>query len=237
MNIEVKLAVLLHCYYYDVLPDIKKYLDNIKVAHDLFINIPESVYSQKRESEILQMFPKAKIKVSPNRGRDVGGFISLWTEYGTSEYTAALILHTKKSPHLHINLGATWRNELIRPLIGSPEIATLNIQKLSESAEIGIIGAKKYRSTTIQKNAFHYDSLVKLFDISDDNARIEFIAGTMMLIHPEVLNSLVSKLSLNSFEDATDRHRDFYLDGQVEHAVERFISCVARQLKKTIIYV
>ena len=70
-----KLAVHLHLYYTEQLPEILKYLRNLnKIEYDLFVTIVKD--DQNVITQLKTFNPQAKIWVVENRGYDIGPFAS-----------------------------------------------------------------------------------------------------------------------------------------------------------------
>lgn len=234
-EIQYKVAVLIHCYYYDIMPEIKKYVNNLKIPHDIFINVPISVKDEAKINWIKELFPEAIINFSENRGRDIGGFVSLWSQYRADSYTSALLLHTKKSPH--IKSGAAWRQNLLNSILSNPQIANSNASQIYPESSIGIIGSKQHRNFSIGHNSSHLLKLNQMFGIPKNLTKIDYVSGTMMFISPQILDLLCSKITQADFKDGTGLNLSHHMDGQLEHAVERFLATLCKKLGKTIKYI
>lgn len=230
-----KLAVLIHCYYYEIMPDLKRYVDLLPEGADIFINVPESVRDEVQVKKLSELFPGAKLHFSENRGRDVGGFISLWSNYRSDEYTSVLLLHTKKSPHL--KNGDQWRGNLLTSILGNREIARKNAISINPKSNIGIIGSARHRNTSIGLNKANLVKLNTLFGVPKHLTQVDYLSGTIMFISPLILDKLCSKLNQSHFQEGTDKDLKHHMDGQLEHAVERFFATLCRTLGKIIKYI
>lgn len=95
---DKKIAVVIHAYYLDLLPNLIEQVNNIPVEYDLFI----SVVSEKDKTdaeEIINQLSSVKnleIKIVPNRGRDLAPLVLTWHEKIKS-YDFVCKIHTKKS--------------------------------------------------------------------------------------------------------------------------------------------
>jgi lipopolysaccharide biosynthesis protein len=232
-----RLAILIHCYYYEIMPNIKKYLDNLSIPREIFINIPNSVKNDAQVEYIRLLFPTAIINFSENRGRDIGGFISLWEKHKNSKFTSVLLVHTKKSPHLHIKQGGEWRTNLLSSILGSRSLADSFARSIHPKSNIGIIGSHKHRNRTMGPNSIHIEKLGKMFSIPKEQLVIDYVSGTILFISPEILDTLCSKLKQSDFDDGTNKPLSYHTDGQLEHAVERFLAILCRSLGKNIKYI
>ena len=72
--------------------------------------------------------------------------------------------------------------------------------------------------------------------IEKGNRRLDFVSGTMFLIRSEIVARLHSQLRDTQWEDPAGRDAAFFLDGQLEHAVERVIPSLARQMGYEIVW-
>ncbi len=94
-------CVLVHIYDTEIWPELATYIHNFgKISFDIYINIVDTQWSESLHSQIRNEFPKAHIYISPNKGRDIGGFFALLSNIDTENYDVLCLLHTKKSPHL-----------------------------------------------------------------------------------------------------------------------------------------
>ena len=68
------------------------------------------------------------------------------------------------------------------------------------------------------------------------NRDVDYVGGSMFLLRANVAARLTAALRHIEFESGTDRDRAFYIDGQVEHGVERAISALVREMGLEILY-
>ena len=224
------LCVLMHLYYPDLWPELKKYIDNIDVEFDLHINMVDSTWCIDTILEIRRTYPESNIKVSVNEGRDIGGYISLLHEVNLDNYVGVVVMHSKKSQHISKNHMITWRTNLLNAILGSKEIVRNNISALLSDQKIGIIGASEHKETSLGENSELYDQLLDRFRISEENRDCEYVSGTMMMMRPEIMKVVFDKVKDMSFINADNKGLDFLVDGQLEHAIERVFGNVMKQL-------
>lgn len=225
----LKVAVLLHIYYFDLWDEICGYLQNLTIAFDLLINVVESVWTPSMHDRLRQDYPNAKILITPNRGRDIGGFLTLMGHLNFEDYDLFALLHTKKSPHLSQLISDQWRTDLYSSLLGTPEKINENLDIFRMCPDIGLLGSRYWRNTDVLNNSERYEQLLDEFEIAPAARECEFLAGTMMLIRPAIIQPLYEKFSDTELEDGDDRHLSFHTDGQIAHAVERLIGNLVKQ--------
>ena len=141
------LCVLAHVYYPELWEELSTYIGNLpQDSYDLYVNLVDDTF----DPELLvahssDAFPSARVYVSENFGRDVGGHCQLLRNLRMEDYRLFCLLHTKKSPHMGAGEVQRWRRKLIGPLMGSREYAAENIRTLLEDETIGQLGSAACR--------------------------------------------------------------------------------------------
>lgn len=222
------IAVILHLYYFDLLPEIKFYLSHITDPFDLYISINQKVNAKEVKEEFLKEFPyiNAEIYIYENRGRDIAPFLKIFKKIYKKNYKKILKIHTKKS--LHIPYGNLWRRQLYSRLIGDVKCYK-TVKKIFQTfPEVGIIAPLGYLYPLkyyIGKNKEKLKKLANIFKISfDEQENFFFIAGTMFWFKPRVFKRLASiDLDLLNFEPETGQ-----IDGTLAHAFERFFGILPK---------
>jgi lipopolysaccharide biosynthesis protein len=116
---DLKIAVHLHLYHLEMVPELAGYLSRIPVSFDLFVSVPEGCDREAISRELREQIVRvATITVEsvPNRGRDIAPLI---VQFGSrlSTYDVVGHFHTKRTPHnQHL---ANWRRDVFELLIGS----------------------------------------------------------------------------------------------------------------------
>jgi len=77
------------------------------------------------------------------------------------DYSAFVLLHTKKSRHFSEKYSENWRNSLVDPLLGTRERIASNLALMASDKSIGIIGAAAWRHKGVDQNAMHYRYLLQ----------------------------------------------------------------------------
>ena len=224
------LCILTHLYYPDLWPELRRYINNAKVEHDLYINLVDSTWSPAVVAEIRATHPHARILISPNEGRDIGGYLNLLRTIELDDYLAFATIHSKKSQHISEKHMVAWRTNLLDAILGSPEKVENNLAALASDPTVGIIGSVLHRETDIGDNEQLYVRLLDEFTISKVNRECEYVSGTMMLMRSSIMRAVYEKAKGYSFNNADGKSLDFLVDGQIEHALERLFGNVMKQL-------
>lgn len=220
-NKRHKTAMILHIYYPELWEEIDSYLDNLNNDFDLYVSIPKNVMFSIEK--ILNKYPYAYIYRCPNRGRDIGPFIKIFSEINKFDYEYICKIHTKKS--VHREDGDIWRNEILTELLGSiPEIEKIKLQL--DIDDIGIIGPKNHLLSTeyfMGGNEKIISELADELNLLYWGEPFTFIAGSMFWFKPSAISPIL-RLSLNESDFPFELSQK---DGTLAHAIERLICLIA----------
>lgn len=233
----IKVCVLVHIFYPELYDEMKKYLENLSgFSYDIYFNLVENNWTLGFHKLIQSDFPGARIIVSKNVGRDIGGFFNLLSYIrNIRSYTAFLLVHSKKSPHISETLSTKWRKDLLESTIGSREVVLQNMYLL-ENPGTGLIGTALWRHRSVDKNYEKYRHLLKILEISEKNSHCDYLSGTIMWVNSKIVDYLYSKCKRLEFEDGNNRPLEFHMDGQFAHTVERVFGNICQQLSLKMIF-
>ena len=229
---ESAIAVILHLYHFDLWEEIALFLDNIAEPFDLYLTVSDRFDPQALD-RVLACYPRTRIRMVENRGRDIAPFLKVMAEILPLGYQAVCKIHTKKSHHLEdgkgwrLEEGNTWRYQLLSQLLGTKKTVRDIIDRFRQNSQQGIIGPGRdlmnYRDA-VGANEGHVRYLqdrLRLMPFKD----FDFFAGSMFWFRPEALKNILElKLSVTDFQPETGQ-----IDGTLAHALERVFCLVARQ--------
>ena len=225
------LCVLAHVYYPELWPELAGYIDNLPSGtHDFYVNLVDATFTQAVLADIREAFPAARVYISENAGRDIGGHFQLLRNLRMEDYDIFCLLHTKRSPHMAPGEAQRWRRKLLMPLLGSGERAIENIKLMQEDDTVGQLGAAACRYTELNDNPERYFDALRRLGIDEDATAVEFLSGTMMFVRAAVLRRVFEGLRDVDFEMGDGGSVAFHRDGQWAHAVERAIGAVVRDM-------
>jgi lipopolysaccharide biosynthesis protein len=234
---ESRICILVHVYYPEIWPELASFVRNLQVAPaDVFINVTDSQWTPKLHRELRELCPEAFVQLSPNRGRDIGGHLRLLDNVHIERYDTFALMHTKKSRHLPEATATGWRKGLIAPFAGNPAVASRCLKLFSEQPKTGMVAAAAWRAHSMNGNQIEVDRLMRRYGIEPRNRRLDFVSGTMFLIRSEIVARFHRELRETAWEDATGKDPAFFMDGQLEHAIERVIPSLARQMGYEIVW-
>ena len=152
-----KLAVILHLYYEDQLPEIARHLQNLNTAgldYDLYVTSPHTTPL---------IITNAMYTPTENRGYDIGPFIDALHHINLNNYDYILKLHTKGKTSPNYTLlnnrrlnNALWGKILWNALLGSAKQIRRNIAVMEQNPQIGMLTALHHI------NLNNYDYILKL---------------------------------------------------------------------------
>lgn len=217
-----KITVLFHCYYQELLEEYLLYLARLNYPFQFLINLTEGVTDNVSE-KVKSKYPHAQIFTSTNKGRDIGGYLSLIPHVNKdAEYL--LFLHTKKSPQLR-GFGTQWRRALLKGVLERPA-EVLNALESDDS--LGAIA-----STKVIKNRgaqFFYSLSEK--QIRDYCARFDlpigqFVGGTIFFARAKPYLEFFEKYDPKSLrEELEEGNVSEIPNGSKVHAFERILGFI-----------
>lgn len=223
---RLRVAVLLHTYYVDVLPDIVALLGHIANPTDVYV----STDTAEKKAVIEAAFAgwtrgKVEVRLAPNRGRNIAPQLITFRDV-YPRYDAVLLIHGKKSVH-NDALGG-WRDSMLGDLIGSPQIVAGVLETFARQPRIGLIAPRNY--DPIRYHMIWGENYPACRDLGrrlgfalHPDSPLDFPAGAMLWARPAALRPLLD-LDL-AFEDFAPEAGQ--IDGTLAHAIERlfFHSC------------
>lgn len=112
---EQPIAIHLHAFYTDLLPDFFEQFITYKFNFDLFITTDVFEKKAEIEQQLSEFKLKAQVFVTGNVGRDVLPMLKLKDKLANYEIIGHF--HTKKSKEADFLVGESWRKDLIEMLV------------------------------------------------------------------------------------------------------------------------
>ena len=225
----VRVAVVVHLFYIELLDEICQYLKNIIEPFDLFITTPFEGFIPTIIDGCEPLAQTVTIAVLENRGRDMAPFMAIHHARLLDPYVAVLKLHSKKSGYS--GNGGSWRNKLFDELCGSYQSVQKTISLLGKS-NIGIVGPHDFYLKNEHfwgGNRATVHRLLNAIGIKQkiDDTQLGFFGGSMFWFAPKAIKLLheIPEDMLNFEDEAGQR------DGTLAHAIERIFSNVATHSK------
>lgn len=223
-----KIAVHLHLYYLDLIPEFVWYLNNIPYPYDLYISCQLDAsenYIREMLAEI-KMVQNITIKKCPNRGRDIAP-LYVWFRTDMINYDYILHIHTKKSLHAGTEK-IEWRQMSLDCLLGSSKIVKKILGLLDGNQKIGLVYPEftddlcNYDCSWLRNDSIGKEFLDRL-NIEWNHYIFMFPAGSFFWAKMEAIKPIFDiGLEIDDFPIEKGQ-----VDATLAHALERAVSVVA----------
>ena len=229
---RAKIAIHLHMHYPDSIESVLSRLAVNRNTPDLLISTSSEENEEKLRKR-LRGYSQAlvDVRITPNRGRDIGPFLA---EFGEALRTYDIIahLHGKKSVALDkivpgARIGNLWRDFLLDNLVGN-RVAALDaiVTAFEEDPLLGLVFPEDPSIMSWSDNYEIASQLAPRLGIAGKLPKaVEFPVGNMFYARPEALAPLFdAKFTWGDFPKEPVAY-----DGTMLHALERLTPIVCQQ--------
>lgn len=213
----VRLAVVLHAYHLELVPELVERLSVIARPFDLFITTPHAPEAPALQ-QILQHYPQARVRKMDNGGRDIRPFLQLLPEL--QGYELCLKLHTKKGV---TPVARAWRDALVQSVLPGRQGTGKLLAALYDNPDVQLAGPQ---ALFLSAHAMMFGNRSWLERLTAElGMSLErdwgFFAGSMFWCRPQALAGLAATVAGHAFEQESGQQ-----DGELAHAVERLVAGV-----------
>ncbi|MBZ2196416.1 glycoside hydrolase family 99-like domain-containing protein [Occultella gossypii] len=232
-----RVAVLVHVFYPELLPELLGKLEAMPVEFDLVVT------NSSGRSLDLGTFaaPMLRNTVSfdtENRGRDIFPLVQVVNAGILDPYEVVLKVHTKKSAWRTDRTdldgsGDAWRAGFVEELVGNGERIRAILGAFADHPNLGLVTAA---GNVMGPEHWGADEpltreLLRRLELDVVHDDLQFAAGSMYWVKAFVLQGLRAlNLTAVDFEDERAAH----IDGTTAHAMERSIGILTREAGLTI---
>lgn len=227
-RVNRKIAVHLHLYYVDLLPEFFNYFNNIPYVFDLYVSCQEDADLE----DIAKKFSRLRfvndiiVRKTQNRGRDIAPFYVLFNKE-ISEHDYVLHVHSKKSLYTG-GEQISWRRNSLNKLVGSEFVVKKIFSILESTANIGLLFMENtdivFWAQDWLANRGLGQQLCNEFGIEFDDGLFNYPVGSFFWARVDALEPLFAREF--KYEDFPEEKGQ--IDGTLAHALERFIAPLTR---------
>jgi glycosyltransferase involved in cell wall biosynthesis len=225
---RVSVALHLHIFYPELAPIIIQRLNANRMRPDLFISVPSEIARNKLEEMLLVYEGKTvDIQVVPNRGRDIGAFLTAFGNRTTSQYEFIGHFHTKKTAEQTDGaMGKIWFFFLLENLIGGRyKMVDVILDRMSNDTSVGLVFPDDPHVIGWSDNRNSALSLAAKMGLpAPKDMAFNFPIGTMFWARSSAIRQLIAlNLDWNDYpQEPLSR------DGTMLHSIERLLPFVAK---------
>jgi glycosyltransferase involved in cell wall biosynthesis len=222
---ELAVALHLHVYYPDLLPEIVRGLARNRLRPHLFVSVPSAAMVAGVQAALAGCSERVEVEVVPNRGRDIGPFLTGFAAR-LREYQLVGHLHTKKTADVaDAAMGEDWRRFLIENLLaGGNGMMDIIVGRMAADETIGLVFPDDPHVVDWNGNLVQAQELCRRLGMAETLPRhFVFPVGTMFWARVEAIRPLL-QLGLDWSDYPAE---PLPYDGSMLHALERLLPFVA----------
>ena len=232
---NLKIALHLHVYYLELLPEITERLKSNHICPDLFISIASEIDRHSVISHLKGYQGRiVDIQLVPNRGRDIGPFLTIFGQRILENYDFVGHVHTKKSADVKdASKGKSWYKFMLENLLGgeSGAMADHILTTLNNDASIGMVFPDDPNLIGWDKNREYAEMLAEKINLKNLPNNFLFPIGTMFWARTSILAPLINlKLEWDDYPQ-----EPLPYDGSSLHAIERLFGLIVSLGKLRIV--
>lgn len=221
-----RVGLHVHVFYPELFEEILEKLRPNEVRPDLFVSVPSEKIRREVQSLLVSYSGEVvDIIEVPNRGRDIGSFLTAFGSAIVGNYDFVGHLHTKKSLHCpDPGYIERWRQFLVENMLGgATRMADIILGRLAEDPSLGMVIPDDPGAGGWDQNKGYAEPLAKRMGIDVLPAHFLFPVGSMFWARVDALRPLFDlELDWDDYPEEPIHH-----DGTVLHAIERLFGVVA----------
>ncbi len=222
-----RVALHLHVFYPELLPEIINRLAYNRTNPDLFVSVTDDNALQLVISQLSKYMGKTiDIQIVPNRGRDIGPFLTVFSQRILTDYDYVGHIHSKKSVDVKDTpVVDSWREFLLENLIGgkSGPMVDVILSYMDNNSAIGMVFPDEPNIIGWGANEPFAKPIAAKMGLEKLPKYFIFPVGTMFWARSSALTPLLD-LNLN-WEDYPEEPLPY--DGSMLHSIERLFGLVS----------
>ncbi|MCX7632987.1 MAG: rhamnan synthesis F family protein [Turneriella sp.] len=236
-NKSLRLAVLIHAHYPDILLWLLRHCRQVLPQADIYVHLAEGNPADRAWDRRWEKQYQLEVLRGTAHGRDSLGFIRLYEHISKSgrQYDFYLKLHTKRSPQFPAAAGEAWLELLFLPLIGKGELSWDCIVKFLQNPETGILGSAPAlirQGMRQDVNYSRYKNIEKILGLTKNNFPY-FVGGTMFWLNARVADRWLTAEKIAQLKNCFEP--DQKAEPSYAHAMERIWGAMVEACGKSIV--
>lgn len=227
--ISERVALHIHAYYLENLPDLLTALGFNTVVPDLYISVRSEADIEVAQQHCEQYPAAVTIRSVPNSGRDIGAFLTGFGAELIADYDIIGHVHTKQSLfHPQRDFISAWQTFLFANVLGTEgkPMADAIVAAMQQDPTLGVVFPDDPNILDWGENKDYAQLLMQHMGLDPEllpENYFKFPVGSMFWIRAEALAPLVS-LGLEWHDYPAE---PLVQDGSIVHALERFFGLTA----------
>jgi len=224
---KLRIALHVHFHYPDLISDFMRRLLANRSSCDLFISTNnDSKVRALRDA--FEGYSRGRVVIHkvPNRGRDIGPFLTAFADTVFKNYDIVGHLHAKRSLLAEAGLGESWREFLWQNLLGDlTPMMDIILDRFAHDENLGLIFPDDPHLPEWDSNlGFAKDFAERMGIAGPLPPFFNFPVGTMFWARPQALKPIFDlKLDWQDYPE-----EPVPIDGTMLHALERLLPFVTR---------
>jgi hypothetical protein len=219
-----RVALHIHAYYPELLPEIISRLSRNRICPDLFVSITNEKARKLVGDELKDYKGRVvDIQLVPNRGRDIGPFITAFGQRILANYDYVGHIHTKKTVDVKDDTFIQlWYRFLLENLLGgeSGSMADSILARMEDDTSIGLVFPDDPYAVGWDANRAFAESLAARMGLEKLPEHFVFPVGMMFWAKTSALAPWMNlKLDWDDYPE-----EPLPYDGTSLHAIERLFS-------------
>jgi uncharacterized protein Usg len=234
---KLKIGVLIHAYYLDVLPELLSFVKNINEKYTILISVCNG--DKEKATEILKNFNQENyiLKEVENIGYDIAPMFCAFREE-IFEFDIICKIHTKKSTHNTLEFGNEWRRHNLYHMLKNKTNTEKIIKEFNLDENLGIVFPPGFQPILDWMNKegrslIQIENFLPQILIPESYENWIWPVGSFFWFRPKALKLLFDQnFSLNDFSPKDFSQYDDELnarDRTLAHSVER-VFCYSAKL-------
>jgi glycosyltransferase involved in cell wall biosynthesis len=224
---NMRIGLHVHFHYPELISDFLLKLKSNHSQCDLLIST-NSDEKAKRLHKALAAYNSGRVVIRkvPNRGRDIGPFLTTFADEIINKYDIVGHLHSKRSLLAEPVIGETWREFLWQNLLGdTAPMVDVIIDHFASDENLGIVFPSDPHLSEWDSDLEFSKVFAKRMGFSDPLPPFfDFPIGTMFWARPKALKSMFDlKLDWHDYPE-----EPIPIDGTILHALERLLPFAVR---------